>query len=88
MLSSSLKFVGEYTKLCIVISTDIHMQLMVDGVHGGLDNVAKHVVEEHKSILECVIILNLRVEGKNVMVLPFILTKSHAMIFAAQVRSS
>ena len=64
------------------------MQLMVDGVHGGLDHVAKHVVEEHKSILECVIILNLHVEGKNVMVLPFIPPKSYAMIIAAQVRYS
>ena len=61
---------------------------MVDGVHGDLDHVVRHVVEEHKSILECVIILNLHVEERNVMAPAFILTKSYAMRFAAQVRYS
>ena len=61
---------------------------MVDGVHGGLDHVVRHVVEEYRIILECVIILNLHVEGKNVMVLAFIPPNNHAMIFAAQVRYS
>ena len=61
---------------------------MVDGVHGGLDHVVRHVVEEYRIILECVIILNLHVEGKNVMVLAFIPPNNYAMIFAAQVRYS
>ena len=42
---------------------------MVDGVHGHLDHVVRHVVEEHRNILECAMILNLLVEGKNVKVL-------------------
>ena len=35
---------------------------MVDGVHGAMDRVVRHVEEEHKSILECVTILLLPVE--------------------------
>ena len=63
---------------------------MVDGVHGDLDHVVRHVVEEYmyRIILECVIILNLHVEERNVMAPAFILTKSYAMRFAAQVRYS
>ena len=37
---------------------------MVDGVHGAMDHVVRHVEEEqeHKSVLECVMILLLPVE--------------------------
>ena len=35
---------------------------MVDGVHGAMDRVVRHVEEEHKSVLECVMILLLPVE--------------------------
>ena len=59
---------------------------MVDGVHGGLDHAVRHVVEEHKIILECVIILNPHVKGKIVMVLVLIPTRNYAMMtFAVQV---
>ena len=61
---------------------------MVDGVHGDREIVVRHVVEEYRIILECVIILNLHVEGKNVMVLAFIPPNSYAMMFAVQVRYS
>ena len=58
---------------------------MVDGVHGDLDHVVRHVAEEYRIILECVIILNLHVEGKNVMALAFIPTRNYAKMFAVQV---
>ena len=61
---------------------------MVDGVRGGLDHVVRHVVEEYRIILECVVIPNLHVEGKNAMVLAFIPPNSYAMMFAVQVRYS
>ena len=35
---------------------------MVDGVHGHVGHAAGHVVVEHASVLECVIILHLPVE--------------------------
>ena len=58
---------------------------MVDGVHGHLDHVVRHVVEEYRIILECVIILTLHVEGNSVKVLAFIPTRNYATPFAAQV---
>ena len=57
---------------------------MVDGVHGVLDHVVRHVVVEHRSLLGCVTIQNLHVEGKNVKVLALILLI--AITFAVQVR--
>ena len=36
-------------------------------MNGDLDHVVRHVVEEYRIILECVIILNLHVEGTIVM---------------------
>ena len=59
---------------------------MVDGVHGHLDHVVRHVVEEYRIILECVIILNLHVEGKNVMVPVQMYSIRIAMTLVAQVR--
>ena len=59
---------------------------MVDGVHGHLDHVVRHVVEEYRIILECVIILNLHVEGKNVMVPAQMYSIRIAMILVVQVR--
>ena len=59
---------------------------MVDGVNGGLDHVVRHVVEEHRIILEYVIILNLHVEGKNVMASAYLQIRISAMIFVVQVR--
>ena len=35
---------------------------MVDGVHGAIDHVVRHVEEEHRSVLEYVTILLLLVE--------------------------
>ena len=58
---------------------------MVDGADGYLDHVVRHVVEEYRIILECVIILNLHVEGKNVMALACIHIRISAMKFAVQV---
>ena len=48
-----------------------------------MDHVVRHVVEEYRIILECVIILNLLVEGKNVKV--SVTTLLTAMTFAVQV---
>ena len=59
---------------------------MVDGVHGDLDLVVRHVVVEQRIILECVIILNLHVEEKSVMAPVFIYIKISAMTFAVHVR--
>ena len=59
---------------------------MVDGVHGDLDHVRRHVVVDYRIILECVTLLNLHVEGKNVKVLIFIPINRNVMIFAVQVR--
>ena len=60
---------------------------MVDGVHGDLDNVVRHVVEEHTTILECVMILSLHVEGKFVKVLGLcVCMRRNAMTSAVQVR--
>ena len=42
---------------------------MVDGVNGKLDHVVRLVVEEYRTILECVTIPNLHVEGRSVKVL-------------------
>ena len=62
------------------------LQLMVTGVRGHLDHVVRHVVVEYRTILECVTIPNLHVEGKIVMVLVFIPTSRHAMTFVVQVK--
>ena len=35
---------------------------MVDGVHGAMDNVVRHVEEEHRNVVEYVTILFLPVE--------------------------
>ena len=59
---------------------------MVDGVHGHMDHVVRHVVEEYRIILECVIIPNLHVEGKNVMVPVQMYSIRIAMTLVAQVR--
>ena len=59
---------------------------MVDGVHGDLDHVVRHVVEEYRIILECVMILNLHVEEKNVMVLALIHSMRDVMILVVQVK--
>ena len=59
---------------------------MVDGVNGDLDHVVRHVVEEHRIILECVMILNLHVEGKLAKVLAFICIRISAILIAVQVR--
>ena len=58
---------------------------MVDGVHGYLDHVVRHVVEEYRIILEYVIILNLHVEEKNVMVPALIHSIRIATILVVQV---
>ena len=58
---------------------------MVDGVNGKLDHVVRLVVEEYRTILECVTIPNLHVEGKSVKVLAVISSRT-VMIFAVQVR--
>ena len=58
---------------------------MVIGVNGDLDHVVRHVVVEYRTTLECVTIPSLRVEGKNVMDLLFILPRKSAMTFAVQV---
>ena len=58
---------------------------MVDGVHGNLDHVVKHVVVEYRIILEYVIILNLYVEGKTVKVQEVMQLKRSAIISAVQV---
>ena len=59
---------------------------MVDGVHGDLDHVVRHVVEEYRIILECVMILNLHVEEKNVTVLALIHSMRGVMILVVQVK--
>ena len=59
---------------------------MVDGVHGHMGHVVRHVVVEYRIILECVIILNLHVEGKNVMVSELMYSIRIAMILVVQVR--
>ena len=59
---------------------------MVDGVNGDLDRVVRHVVEEHRIILECVIILNLHVEGNIAQVSVFICIRISAILIAVQVR--
>jgi len=59
---------------------------MVDGVNGYLDHVVRHVVVEYRIILECVIILNLHVEGKTVMALVLAWQRIYAITFAVQVR--
>ena len=56
---------------------------MVDGVHGDMDHVVRHVVEEYRIILECVIILNLHAMGRNVKV-P-VITLINVMTFVVQV---
>ena len=58
---------------------------MVDGVHGHMESVVRHVVEEYRIILECVMILNIHVEGRNVKVL--VPTPLNVMTFAVQVNS-
>ena len=59
---------------------------MVDGVNGDLDHVVRLVVVEYRTILECVTIPNLRMEGKSVKVLALIPAVSYAILNAVQVR--
>ena len=59
---------------------------MVDGVNGDLDHVVRHVVVEYRTILECVIIPNLHMEGNIVKVLALMPTSSYAILNAVQVR--
>ena len=59
---------------------------MVDGVHGDLDHVVRHVMVEYRIILECVIILNLHVEEKNVMASAFTCIRINVVTFVVQVR--
>ena len=58
----------------------------MDGVHGDLDHVVRHVVEEYRIILEFVMILSLHVEGAIVMDLALMCIRINAMTFAVQVR--
>ena len=62
---------------------------MVDGAHGNVDHVVRHVVlVEDIATLECVIIPNLHVEENNVKaigLLPLVVT---VLNLAVQVRSS
>ena len=41
---------------------------MVDGVHGCVDYVVRHVVVEHKVVIEVVVVLHLTVEEMIVLV--------------------
>ena len=59
---------------------------MVDGVNGDLDHVVRHVVVEYGTTLEYVTIPNLQMEGSNVKVPVFILTRSYAITNVVQVR--
>ena len=59
---------------------------MVDGVNGDLDHVVRLVVVEYRTILECVTIPNLHMEGKSVKVLALIPEGSYAILNAVQVR--
>ena len=58
---------------------------MVDGVHGDLDHVVGHVVEEHSKLLENVIILHLPVEEKTAVVL-LVPTRVYVTILVVVVR--
>ena len=58
---------------------------MVDGVHGSLNHVVRHVVVEYRTILECVTTLSLHVEEKTAKVQQVMQLKRSAMIFAVQV---
>ena len=57
---------------------------MVDGVNGNVDHVVRHVVVEDIAILESVTVLNLHVEGRNVMDVLFLL-RENATTFVVQV---
>ena len=55
-------------------------------MNGDLDHVVRHVVVEHRTILECVTTPNLQMEGKSVKVLSLMPTSSYAILNAVQVR--
>ena len=58
---------------------------MVDGAHGCVDLVVRHVVmEEHKGVLEAVTTLQFCVEGGSVLVQ--VSWQDHVQVFAALVR--
>ena len=58
---------------------------MVDGAHGAMDHVVKHVEEEHKNVIEYVTILLLPVE--EMIAQGQIVAKFHATPTAVMVRS-
>ena len=55
-------------------------------MNGDLDHVVRHVVVEYKTILECVTIPNLYMEGNSVKVPALMPTRSYAILNAVQVR--
>ena len=57
---------------------------MVDGVLGSVDHVVRHVVEEHRVVLEVVTILHLVVEER--VVLAQVLSQDHVQVIAVLVR--
>ena len=57
---------------------------MVDGVHGHMENVVSHVVEEHLQLLEYVIILHRIVEEG--IALAWVSTMMNAILSAVLVR--
>ena len=57
---------------------------MVDGVLGSVDHVVRHVVVEHKGVLEVVTILHLVVEER--IVLAQVLSQDHVQVIAVLVR--
>ena len=62
---------------------------MVDGVHGNVDHVVRHVVVmEDIAILECVTVPNLHVEENNVMAIGLLPLDVTVLTLAVQVRSS
>ena len=57
---------------------------MVDGVHGDIESVVRHVVVEYRTIPGYAMLLNLHAQGKNVKV--SVTTLLNVMTFAVQVR--
>ena len=57
---------------------------MVDGVHGHVEHVVRHVVMEQSNVVENVIVPYLPVEEK--IVLAQIMKKDHVQAFAVLVR--
>ena len=58
---------------------------MVDGVHGNVDHVVRHVLVEDIATLECVIIPNLHVEENNVKATVLLLLGVTVLTLAVQV---